>query len=190
MKLKRLDFRDIYGCRSTDLILTRENLVERIILLISSYFWIGTELRFLKQLNAEGFKDNKDAEYWHGKAVELAVNFLPSNAPLVKHIVSSYQKHHSPSNDKIPEDKEVNADVLLFKAQNGIINNKLAPVIKKINETTIKLTLLDIQANDYLADIFEDKDDQLDSKQLDKSESQNLPIDSNNMYDDSNLNVK
>lgn len=38
MKLKRLDFRDIYGCRAPDLILTRENLVERMILLVSSYF--------------------------------------------------------------------------------------------------------------------------------------------------------
>lgn len=38
MKLKRLDFRDVYGNRSPDLILTRENLVEKIILLVSSYF--------------------------------------------------------------------------------------------------------------------------------------------------------
>lgn len=38
MKLKRLDFRDVYGIRSTDLILTRENLLERIMLLITAYF--------------------------------------------------------------------------------------------------------------------------------------------------------
>lgn len=38
MKLKRLDFRDIYGLKAPDLILTRENLVERMILLVSSYF--------------------------------------------------------------------------------------------------------------------------------------------------------
>lgn len=38
MKLKRLDFRDIYGVRATDLLLTRENLVERMILLVASYF--------------------------------------------------------------------------------------------------------------------------------------------------------
>lgn len=38
MKLKRLDFRDIYGIRSTDLVLTRENILERIMLLITSYF--------------------------------------------------------------------------------------------------------------------------------------------------------
>ena len=90
MKLKRLDFRDLYGIRSPDLILTRETMIERIILLITSNFCMGTELRFLKQNQAEGFSDTKDAEFWHGKAVELAVTFLPSDAPVVKHIVSSY----------------------------------------------------------------------------------------------------
>jgi hypothetical protein len=38
MKLKRLDFRDVYGMRSPDLLLTRENLMERIMLLITAYF--------------------------------------------------------------------------------------------------------------------------------------------------------
>lgn len=51
---------------------------------------MGTELRFLKSADSDGFKDNKDAEFWHGKSVELAVTFLPSDAPVVKHIVTSY----------------------------------------------------------------------------------------------------
>lgn len=37
-------------------------------------------------------------EYWHGKAVEIAISFLPSESPLVSHILMSYEKHHSPSN--------------------------------------------------------------------------------------------
>jgi hypothetical protein len=48
-------------------------------------------------METDGFKETKDPEFWHGKALELAVTFLPSDAPVVKHIVSSYQKHHSPS---------------------------------------------------------------------------------------------
>ena len=48
MKLKRLDFRDIFGVRSPDLLLTRESIMERVILLVTSYFCMGTELRFLK----------------------------------------------------------------------------------------------------------------------------------------------
>jgi hypothetical protein len=183
MKLKRLDFRDVYGNRSPDLILTRENLVERFILLIASYFCIGTELRFLKQMNTDGF-DTQDAEFWHGKAVELAVNFLPSNAPLVKHIVSSYQKHHSPWNDKIPEDNEVEEDVEIFKAQNGVFNSKLSPVIKKVTQTTIKLTVLDIPINDYLADIFDDKEDENSQKPLDALDSNNQDDQQNNLDKD------
>lgn len=38
MKLKRLDFRDVYSIRCSDLMITRENLIERIMILITSYF--------------------------------------------------------------------------------------------------------------------------------------------------------
>lgn len=111
MKLKRLDFRDMYGIRSVDLILTRESILERIMLLITSYFCMGTELRFLKQMGVDGFLDSIDAEYWHGKALEISVKFLPGDAPLTKHIVSSYAKHHSPSYEKIPEESEIGKSV-------------------------------------------------------------------------------
>lgn len=43
----------------------------------------------------------RDSEYWHGKAVEIAISFLPSESPLVSHILMSYEKHHSPSNQVI-----------------------------------------------------------------------------------------
>ena len=67
MKLKRLDFRDVYGVRSPDLMLTRENIIERIMLLITAYFCMGTELRFLKQMKVENFTNTSDAEFWHGR---------------------------------------------------------------------------------------------------------------------------
>ena len=109
----------------------------------------------------------------------------------LKHIVTSYQKHHSPWNDKIPEDFEVGNDIELFKAQNGIFSNKYSPVIKKTQKTTIKLVLLDIVPNDYLSDIFDEKE-QDDEKQLNESISQNLIIyeDKDNKYDDSSFNKK
>lgn len=96
MRLKKLDFRDLYGTRSPDLLLTRENMLERLMLTITSYFCMGTELRFLKLAKEEGFEETKDDELWHGKSLQLAVRFLPGDAPLVRHIVSSYQKHHAP----------------------------------------------------------------------------------------------
>jgi len=71
-------------------------------------------------MDSEGFKDSKDAEYWHGKSLELAVSFLPSDAPVVKHIVSSYQKHHSPAYQQIPENEEFNSDVKIVKPLKGV----------------------------------------------------------------------
>lgn len=68
----------------------------------------------------------------------------------------------------------------MFKAQNGIISNKYAPVVKKVKETTIKLTPLDIQTNDYLADLFDDKEEVLSEKALEADKSQS----SHNAYPD------
>ena len=152
MKLKRLDFRDVYSVRSTDLTITRENLIERIMILITSYFWMGTELRFLKQKRLEGFEDSMDAEYWHGKALEISVKFLPGDCPLVRHIVASYKKNHSPSNEPIPEDNEVVSDVLMIKPMNGVEIQKVTPIIKKTNNPTVRLSPLDLEPNDYLSE--------------------------------------
>jgi hypothetical protein len=38
----------------------------------------------------------KESEFWHAKALEISCSFLPSECPLVTHILTSYQKHHSP----------------------------------------------------------------------------------------------
>lgn len=144
MKLKWLDFREVYGIWATDLMLTRENIIERIMLLITAYFCMGTELRFLKQMKIEGFESSNDAEFWHGKALELSVWFLPGDAPLVKHIVSSYQKHHAPTAEKIPESEEISSHVKMVKPFEGIIYNKVNPVIKDIPKPSVKLTPLDL----------------------------------------------
>jgi hypothetical protein len=51
-------------------------------------------------------KKTMESEYWHAKSLELAGTFLPSDCPLFSHIFLSYQKHHSPSQQTIPEDFE------------------------------------------------------------------------------------
>jgi len=38
----------------------------------------------------------KQSEFWHAKALDVAISFLPSESPLVTHILTSYQKHHAP----------------------------------------------------------------------------------------------
>ena len=119
---------------------------------------MGTELRFLKQMQVEGFEDSIDSEFWHGKALELAINFLPGDAPLVKHIVSSYQKHHSPSFENIPEDEEVSSKVKVVRPLNGIVHNKIQPLIRDIPKPSVKLAPLDLPLNDYLNNFDFQKD--------------------------------
>lgn len=65
-----------------------------------SYFCISTELRFLVQIKDDPAIDpqmkKRESEFWHAKALEIAISFLPSECPLVTHILTSYQKHHAP----------------------------------------------------------------------------------------------
>ncbi len=71
------------------------------------------------------------------------------------------------------------------------MSNKLAPMIKKVEKTTIKLTPLDIPHNDYLADIFEDREEIPNDKNLGASNSaKNIDEnnnDTNNEYNDNYL---
>jgi hypothetical protein len=76
---------------------------------------MGTELRFLRQLKIQGFKDSIESQFWHGRALEMAIALFPGDSPLVKHIVQSYQKHHAPSSEVIPEDYSVDKDVKVAK---------------------------------------------------------------------------
>jgi hypothetical protein len=46
----------------------------------------------------------QDSEMWHAKALDFSCTFLPSECPLVSHVIMSYQKHHSPVSEVIPED--------------------------------------------------------------------------------------
>jgi hypothetical protein len=83
--------------------LSRDAMLEKIILLSVSYFCVGTELRFLSS-NAKDTKSAKsaygeapeqayvkaDSEMWHAMALETSGTFLPSECPLVSHIIMSY----------------------------------------------------------------------------------------------------
>lgn len=84
--------------------LSRDAMLEKIILLAVSYFCVGTELRFLStaketkpQKNIYGEVVNReekitkaDSEKWHAMALESSGTFLPSECPLVSHIIMSY----------------------------------------------------------------------------------------------------
>lgn len=72
--------------------------------MIVGYFCMSTEMRFLlhsrrKYLKQEVREEREyESEYWHAKSLEVSCTFLPSECPLVKHVLLSYQKWHDPSN--------------------------------------------------------------------------------------------
>lgn len=86
--------------------LSRDAMLEKIILLSVSYFCVGTELRFLSTQNKEAKAPSKtvygeipnpdqkftkaDSEMWHAMALETSGTFLPSECPLVSHVIMSY----------------------------------------------------------------------------------------------------
>ena len=123
--------------------LSRDAMLEKIILLSVSYFCVGTELRFLsKQFNAgksgakgeqgaggiedmESGADAKkyrleDSEMWHAMALETCGTFLPSECPLVSHMIMSFQKHHSPAMTSIPEDTVLDEDIKVLRPLNEV----------------------------------------------------------------------
>lgn len=71
----------------------------------------------------------KESEFWHAKSLELACTFLPSDCPLLSHILLSYQKHHSPSQQTIPEEDETEEKISVVKPLKGIVQTKYAPMI-------------------------------------------------------------
>ncbi len=114
--------------------LSRDAMLEKIILLSVSYFCVGTELRFLsaaaKEKPAKGAGSyseiqevgytKADSEMWHAMALEAAGTFLPSECPLVSHIIVSYQKHHSPALTTIPEDEPLFEELKVVRPLNEI----------------------------------------------------------------------
>lgn len=122
--------------------LSRDAMLEKIILLSVSYFCVGTELRFLsKQFSAgKGSKSEQggvqqddldgngelkkyrleDSEMWHAMALESCGTFLPSECPLVSHMIMSFQKHHSPAMTAIPEDDVLTEDIKVLRPLNEV----------------------------------------------------------------------
>ena len=89
MQLTPLSLVDILSEYDVQYEFTRESLLERIGLLVISYFCISTETRF-------STTSLKEAEFFHVKALELACKFLPAECSLTTHIYMTYQKYYSP----------------------------------------------------------------------------------------------
>jgi hypothetical protein len=109
--------------RTNESELSRDSFLETVSFIIVGYFCVSTEIRFIIQLKEENklgipqngaqIPDNfeidiktKESEYWHAKSLEVSCSVLPSDCPLLNHVLLSYQKHHAPSSNSIPEGKE------------------------------------------------------------------------------------
>ena len=112
--------------------LSRDAMLEKIILLTVSYFCVGTELRFLnntsqdsRQIEIEKQKKKIQSEMWHAQALEACSRFLPSECQLVGHVITNYQKHHSPALTTIPEDDVLEEDLKVIRPLNEVKNDNI-----------------------------------------------------------------
>lgn len=123
MQIAPLTLQDFMSSSSLQMELSREFVLEKVIYLYNNTY-SSAFLQYLTSawaLNTDSCTNSKKCwvsistqeetrnlilliiprEYWHGKAVEIAISFLPSESPLVSHILMSYEKHHSPSKQAI-----------------------------------------------------------------------------------------
>lgn len=132
MQISPVRLEDLYQVRRNEEALSRENFLEVISFLVVGYFCASTEIRFIIQLKDEiskfeNFKIDKktqESELWHTISLEVACSFLPSDCPLLNHILLSYQKHHSPSQTSIPENQVLEEKLRVIKPLYGIDNSK------------------------------------------------------------------
>ena len=154
MQISPLTMQDIYTTSSMEYELSRELVLEKIWFLAVSYFCVSTELRFIVQMKEDTLVDpilkRKESEYFHGKALEVACSFLPSEWPLVNHILMSYQKHHAPSQQVIKENQEWDEDLKIIRPLLGIESNKHQPIVRANKNMKMGITPHDASPIAYL----------------------------------------
>lgn len=129
---------DFLSTHSDEIELSRDSFLEKLSILAVCYFCMSTEMRFLlhsrgKYLKPEVKEEREiESEYWHAKSLEIACTFLPSECPLLKHILLSYQKHHDPSNHAIKENEAASDTISVLRPIAGVENSKFNPIIRMI----------------------------------------------------------
>ena len=102
-----------------------------------SYFCKSTELRFIYSTNKNSSSHLlRESDFYHGKSLEIGITFLPSECPLVNHVMTSYKKHYSPSHDTIDEDEEQDEPIKVLRPIKGIDSNKQQPIIRDLSSMT------------------------------------------------------
>ena len=132
MQIAPVKLDELCAVRRNEEALARESFLEVISFLIVGYFCASTEIRFIIQLKDEiskfqNFsveKMTQESELWHTMSLDIACSFLPSDCPLLNHILLSYQKHHAPSQTQIPENSTLEEKLRVIKPLTGIDNSR------------------------------------------------------------------
>lgn len=130
MQIQPIAMKDFLNEPNDELELSRDLFLEKLSILTVSYFCMSTEMRFLLQSRANYLKPEVkrdrelESEFWHAKALEMACTFLPSECPLLNHVLLSYQKHHDPSLQPIKEDEESKDTLQVIRPLKGIEHSK------------------------------------------------------------------
>ena len=126
MQIQVISMKDFLQEANDEIELSRESFLNKLSILIVTYFCVSTEMRFLLQMRSQYLKPEVkrdrelESEFWHAKALEIACTFLPSECPLLNHVLLSYQKHHDPTMQPIKEDEESQDVLSVLRPLKGI----------------------------------------------------------------------
>jgi hypothetical protein len=94
MQIGAYNMQDLLQMPRNEAELSRDSFLEKISIIAISYFCVSTEIRFIIQLKEDPSYDpvqkGVESEYWHAKSLEVACSFLPSECPLLNHVLLSY----------------------------------------------------------------------------------------------------
>ena len=146
MQITPLAMKEFLHESSDEVELGRESFLSKLSVLIVTYFCMSTEMRFLLQSRANYLKPEVkrdrelESEFWHAKALEIACTFLPSECPLLNHVLLSYQKHHDPTMQPIKEDEESNDVLSVLRPLKGIEQSKYQPIVRTLPQVKISMS--------------------------------------------------
>jgi tetratricopeptide (TPR) repeat protein len=137
LDIKPLKYFEVKNSHTFVAELSKDFMLEKICLILSSCYLIATETRLLDDIN-----EVKKAKGWHLRAVEIGLGLLPPETPLLQHIRASFNKHYPTVTIKKPpksKSKTPVKDGRCFSARNKTpMRPKLGMPRKVIKDTEIK----------------------------------------------------
>ena len=146
MQIQVIAMKDFLQEANDEIELSRESFLNKLSILIVTYFCVSTEMRFLLQMRSQYLKPEVkrdrelESEFWHAKALEIACTFLPSECPLLNHVLLSYQKHHDPTMQPIKEDEESQDVLSVLRPLKGIQQSKYQPIIRTLPQVKVTMS--------------------------------------------------